>query len=250
VIKQIPLARSSKGEPYSLLHWEDAARLDNLARQNQHEAVQAELADGKVTTEQLQTAVSVIPRSFYETLFEDLQQCRGQYEQLAQVSDTNFGRSLQSLLKIKETLEHCYDIVAPIRKSKREREGLKDEEIKPKTVVATTNTATPQLNIAAPVLVTPALSGSVPFEPQSREDALLRLQAVASYFRRTEPHSPVSYLVQRAARWGAMPLEKWLREVVKDEGVLGSIWETLGLGAAADNGEASGEGSGGSGAES
>jgi hypothetical protein len=45
----------------------------------------------------------------------------------------------------------------------------------------------------------------VSIDPQSRADALRRLAAVAAYFRRTEPHSPVSYLVQRAVRWGEMP---------------------------------------------
>jgi len=244
-IKRIALARSSKGEPYTLLHWEDATRLDNLVRQNQQEALQAELADGKVTTEQLNTSVSMIPRPFYETLFEELQQCREQYEQLEQVTDANFGRSLQSLLKIKEAIEHCYDIVHPIRKSKRERDGLKDEEKKPKTSEATGSAGSPPASVAALISSTSVLSGSVSIEPQSREDALLRLQVVAEYFRRTEPHSPVSYLVQRAARWGAMPLEKWLQEVVKDQGVLGGIWETLGIGAAASTGEAPrGDGSG------
>ena len=48
-------------------------------------------------------------------------------------------------------------------------------------------------------------------EPQNRADALRRLEALAVYFRRTEPHSPVSYLVQRAVRWGEMPLEAWLQ---------------------------------------
>jgi type VI secretion system protein ImpA len=52
---------------------------------------------------------------------------------------------------------------------------------------------------------------------------------VADYFRRTEPHSPVSYLVQRAVRWGEMPLEAWLQNVIHDEGVLEQLRETLGL---------------------
>jgi type VI secretion system protein ImpA len=66
-------------------------------------------------------------------------------------------------------------------------------------------------------------------EPQNRADALRRLEALAVYFRRTEPHSPVSYLVQRAVRWGEMPLEAWLQDVINDEGVLSRVRETLGL---------------------
>ena len=65
--------------------------------------------------------------------------------------------------------------------------------------------------------------------PQDRADAIRRLAAVAEYFRRTEPHSPIAYLVQRAVRWGEMPLEEWLRDVIHDENVLGQLRETLGL---------------------
>ena len=71
----------------------------------------------------------------------------------------------------------------------------------------------------------------------SRADALQRLSEVADFLRRTEPHSPVSYLVQRAVRWGHMPLEQVLREVVKDEHVLDQIWDTLGLASVTGDGE-------------
>jgi type VI secretion system protein ImpA len=72
-------------------------------------------------------------------------------------------------------------------------------------------------------------SGNLPLSPVNRADAIRRLIAIADFFQRTEPHSPVSHLVQRAARWGEMPLEKLLDELVRDPAVLSSIRETLGL---------------------
>ncbi len=66
-------------------------------------------------------------------------------------------------------------------------------------------------------------------EPRDRADALRRLQAIAAFFHRTEPHSPVAYLAQRAARWGEMPLEQWLNDVISDKTVLAQVRETLGL---------------------
>jgi type VI secretion system protein ImpA len=65
--------------------------------------------------------------------------------------------------------------------------------------------------------------------PVSRDDALRRLEEVAEYFRRNEPHSPVAHLVERAARWGRMPLEDVLREVIPDQGALAKIMDTLGV---------------------
>jgi type VI secretion system protein ImpA len=65
--------------------------------------------------------------------------------------------------------------------------------------------------------------------PGSRAQALAQLRAVAAFFRRTEPHSPVAYLADRAARWGEMPLHEWLRAVLKEQGTLAQIEELLGV---------------------
>ncbi|MGD9562199.1 MAG: type VI secretion system protein TssA [Pyrinomonadaceae bacterium] len=63
----------------------------------------------------------------------------------------------------------------------------------------------------------------------NRKEALRRLGEIAAFFQKTEPHSPVSYLVQRAVKWGNMGLETWLQEVIKDQTVLVQLRETLGV---------------------
>jgi len=69
-----------------------------------------------------------------------------------------------------------------------------------------------------------ALGGAV----QNRAQALAQLRLVADFFRRTEPHSPVAYLADKAASWGDMPLHVWLRAVVKDPGAIAGLEELLG----------------------
>ena len=69
-----------------------------------------------------------------------------------------------------------------------------------------------------------ALGGAV----QTRAQALSQLRLVADFFRRTEPHSPVAYLADKAASWGDMPLHVWLRAVVKDPGAIAGLEELLG----------------------
>jgi type VI secretion system protein ImpA len=51
----------------------------------------------------------------------------------------------------------------------------------------------------------------------TRDDALNALLQVADYFRRTEPHSPVSYSLEQAVRWGRMSLPELLAELIPDE---------------------------------
>ena len=64
---------------------------------------------------------------------------------------------------------------------------------------------------------------------RSRAQALQQLRLVADYFRQAEPHSPVAYLADKAARWGEMPLHEWLRAVVKDGTALASFEDLLGV---------------------
>ncbi|MBA5639487.1 type VI secretion system protein TssA [Duganella sp. LX20W] len=63
---------------------------------------------------------------------------------------------------------------------------------------------------------------------RNRTQALAQLRLVADFFRRTEPHSPVAYLAEKAASWGEQPLHLWLRAVVKDPATLASLEDLLG----------------------
>jgi type VI secretion system protein ImpA len=65
--------------------------------------------------------------------------------------------------------------------------------------------------------------------PRTRAQALAQLRAVADYFRRNEPHSPVAYLAEKAAHWGEQPLHVWLRALVKDDASFAHIEELLGV---------------------
>lgn len=64
---------------------------------------------------------------------------------------------------------------------------------------------------------------------RSREQAIRQLVEIAKFFRHTEPHSPVAYLADKAAKWGSMPLHVWLRTVVKDETALLHMEDLLGV---------------------
>ncbi|MES2129784.1 MAG: type VI secretion system ImpA family N-terminal domain-containing protein [Pseudomonadota bacterium] len=81
---------------------------------------------------------------------------------------------------------------------------------------------------AAPALTTPAAPGG-PGPLQTRAQALAQLRSVADFFRRTEPHSPVAYLADKAAHWGEQPLHVWLQSVVKDPASYAQLQELLGI---------------------
>lgn len=79
--------------------------------------------------------------------------------------------------------------------------------------------------VMAPGTLLPVMDGPL----QSRDQALAQLRGVAEFFRRTEPHSPVAYLAEKAARWGEQPLHAWLRSVIKDDASLARLEDLLGI---------------------
>jgi type VI secretion system protein ImpA len=63
----------------------------------------------------------------------------------------------------------------------------------------------------------------------NREQAMQVLQDIAEYFQLNEPHSPVSYMLQKTIKWSQMPLHEWLTHVIKNENPLANIQEVLGV---------------------
>ncbi len=64
---------------------------------------------------------------------------------------------------------------------------------------------------------------------QSRAEAYLCLTQAADYLLRTEPHSPVPFLVKRAIQWGDMSLDQLLMELLREPKQVNSIFELLGI---------------------
>ncbi|HEX4173686.1 MAG TPA: type VI secretion system protein TssA, partial [Acetobacteraceae bacterium] len=70
---------------------------------------------------------------------------------------------------------------------------------------------------------------ALPGQIASREDALRALGEIASFFRRTEPHSPLSYTLDEAVRRGRMTLPDLLAELVADSDARNAILNSLGI---------------------
>jgi len=50
----------------------------------------------------------------------------------------------------------------------------------------------------------------------SREAAFKQLHTISEFFLKTEPHSPISYIVAKAVKWGNMPLNELMGELIPD----------------------------------
>lgn len=87
---------------------------------------------------------------------------------------------------------------------------------------------------ASPVQTTPTAEpqpapAQVFQEPASREEAYRQLLVIASYLARTEPHSPVPYLIRRGVEWGNKPLSELLGELISADAESRRLWTLLGV---------------------
>jgi type VI secretion system protein ImpA len=64
---------------------------------------------------------------------------------------------------------------------------------------------------------------------ETRQEAFQTLLRVSEYFRRTEPHSPISYALEQAVRWGRMSLPELLSELVSDKSTREEIFRRAGI---------------------
>ena len=63
----------------------------------------------------------------------------------------------------------------------------------------------------------------------TRDDAIRTLKQVADFFRRTEPHSPISYSLDQAVRWGRMSLPDLLGELIDDDTTRAGLFRLAGI---------------------
>ena len=236
-------AKITAGEGYGFFDYEDSKKfdipenidtLDSTDQQKYRElSAQAE-KENRVTADKWRKARVASRRTFYEQLQFDLDECLAEHKELNRVIEERFDRNqMPGTSQLKKALEGIQTLVKRLLEEKRVEEpdavdetpASEDESVETGAngaVVAGNGTA-----VAA---------GAI----QSRKDALKRLAELAEYFRKTEPHSPLSYLIQRAVKWGEMPLESWLQDVIKDEAVLFQLRQTLGFNTNVGGGGASG----------
>ena len=159
-----------------------------------------------LTPDDIAAARRATPAAFFAANLDAVQRAARALDRLQAIADAKLGSDGPGFSAARRAIE---DAVHGVRLLARDADpgGAAD--------IAESSTAS----------ALPAAIGAI----RTRADALRQLRAVADFFRRTEPHSPVAYLAERGAQWGEMPLHDWLRAVVKDQGVLGQVEELLGI---------------------
>ena len=64
----------------------------------------------------------------------------------------------------------------------------------------------------------------------NRDHAFQEIRKIAEYFKETEPHSPIAFLLERSIRWGYMSFPELLQEMIGNEqNVIAQINQMTGM---------------------
>ena len=215
----IRLVNGKSEKIFSLNDWESCflvKRGTTLDRQPEPEesfAARKELAAKR--KQDYQDALNAASRETIQDLVDDLQGVRSEISRFGDILQQRFDRKAPAVSPLREALEGSIDIAERTLKEKGGTNSAPD---------GNTNLAQ-QANSAGLQNGSGLSAGAI----HSRQEAFNRLEEIAKYLRQVEPHSPVSYLVQRAVNWGRMPFEDLLEELLKDTSVRAQVGELLGI---------------------
>lgn len=220
VVERLPLARPEDPPAFSLSDVEAARRNDRLGKPKAGTKPPPLLP---VTSDRIAAAVSLTPTSHLAGCRAGAHAALAALARIDAVLDAGLGRDAPGLTNLRTALAEAERFAARELQHRGEPVDAPDDQVAggapPSGDAAGTG--------APPAVATPTATGGGPIA--SREHAYRLLTEAAHYLQRTEPHSPVPYLVLRAVRWGSLPLGELLQELVRSDGDLKATFDLLGM---------------------
>ncbi len=225
LLREVPLTRSGKGN-FSLIDHESARATAKQLERNPGQAEEI-TRNAQVSLEVFEAATKDTPKTFFAEGLRNAERARGVIKKVQALLDSRMSEHSPAFGQTFDTLEDISHFFQRHSGTQGKQTPAPSAGIhaSPQDVAGTSNNGRIEPSFGEVIEVA---GGPI----RSREQAIRQLQEIAAFFRRTEPHSPVAYLAEKAAKWGTMPLHEWLRTVVKDDSALLRMEELLGVEAA------------------
>ena len=228
LINQLPLlikkvSLNNHAPFYHLLDYDNFLYHENIRRKQSDDY---DASTNPTELEQFEQALSNTDKNFQRENYQHFTEILQQWTTLKQVLDDLLGLDSPSFASIDSSLDTIHITLKKIYKT-----DLFEQTTQ--AVIAETNTSSPMVQQV--MTQSSAHQNQLSFQPQvqshveNREQAMQVLQEIATYFQKNEPHSPVSYMLQKTIKWSQMPLHEWLTQVIKDEHPLQMLHDTLGV---------------------
>lgn len=201
-MRNVELTQGSEPGPFSFWKYQQALEIEKIIDEEIKTDKAAKLG---FSVSDVDRAVAESSESFFVNIRDDVSQsietCRKTSQLLDEYCGVEYSPPISNITGV---LEECLGTINHIGKYKMPSESDDSE-----TQNTAENSVSPEVNVDP---ATQQNSGPV----RNREEAFKKLTEISQFFRKTEPHSPISYILERAVKWGDMPLENLIRELIPD----------------------------------
>ncbi len=216
-IRLVPLTQGSQGS-FSLWNYEQATDLAKVTDSNRR---QERIDNGAVTMEQFMESVADTPAAFFGETQSAIVEALAALADMSAAFDAVAGVDAPPVSALRELLEEISRSITHFAADKLAVANYSATSDDPAPAVEGEAAA------AAGETTTVVVRKTEGY--QSREEALAELSRIAAYFRKTEPHSPMSYTLDDAVRRARMSLPELLLELVEDPSHLQRILLAAGI---------------------
>jgi type VI secretion system protein ImpA len=211
-LRKLTLFLRPDGAPFQFWQFEQST---DLAAIVDPERRQQRIDGGAVPFETLENEAIAAGAATFATLRAQATEAGKAWRALGDALDAKAGADSPPTSRIRDLLAKIAD--AATRFAGAEPDAASDGAVgAPSAAVAVSGGAIGEIAVPAGALA-------------SREDALRSLAAIAEFFRRTEPLSPLSYTLQEAVRRARLSWPELLEEIVPDVTLRGQILTSLGI---------------------
>ena len=202
-IRNVNLTQGNEPGPFNFWKYQQALEIEKIIDEETKNDKSAKLG---FSIEDIERAVAESTESFYINLTDDVSDAMEIYRESSRLLDEYCGINdsppSSNILRI---LEDCLGTIKHIGKYKipdnTETNSQEDDTNNEHTGNQQQDSHDSQ-----------QASGPV----KSRQDAFRKLTEISEFFRKTEPHSPISYILERTVKWGDMSLEDLMKELIPD----------------------------------
>ncbi len=201
-IRNVEITQGSEPGPFSFWRYQQALDIEKIIDE---EAKSDKAAKLGFSNEDVERAVTESSEEFFVNLRDDVASCIETFRKIGSKLDEYCGiNDAPPISNIINILTDCQGAINHIGKYKMPSENVTEDEADAgeNDGDASTDSGVPAAQASGPV--------------KTRAEAFKKLIEIAEFFRKTEPHSPISYILERAVKWGDMPLDDLMRELIPD----------------------------------
>lgn len=194
-ILSIPLTDVTAHGQFACWQYERAAEISRKDEKRQKQKADA----GVASLEQIKDAVAETTVSFYQQLKQQIEIAIAEFSLLSQAMDAAMDGEPQPTSAISKALQKCLDAVNYLAADKLAQHAATELQLQAETTDGETGSV-----------------DAMQKQVQSRDQVLQSLKQAAEFFRKTEPHSPISYALEQVVHWSGLSLPELLQELIDD----------------------------------